>query len=105
MSHYLPGVPGADKHIKELVSMVGKNPITESMTEESQEHDKYEVWEAVSVLNHAACEMYCKDGTSFDDTVENLAKAILKLKGKEKQLVSMKEEAESEEEDAAEEGD
>jgi len=68
--------------VKELV----KGPLTESMSEEQKEHEKYGVWWAVGRLERAACELYSDGDMDFDTAITNLIAALGKLKGKEKEL-------------------
>lgn len=67
--------------------LVGDNPITAEMGNEHDENDRRGVWWSIQRLTSAAGELYSDASLSFDAAAENLTKAILKLKGKEKELL------------------
>lgn len=87
-----------DEKLKEIV---GKNPLMDKADEESKEHERYEVFCAIDKLVQAARSLYCDEEMTFDEMVDNLSKAISKLKGKEDELYDYGEE-DSEDDDKSE---
>jgi len=79
------------KDNKRLRDIVGTNPLVKSMKEKDNESERQESFEAVHVLVMAADDLYCSGKMNFDTTLDNLSKAILKLKGKEKELAKSEE--------------
>ena len=86
------------KDSQKLKDIVGDNPLTKSMDNQEKEHCRHESFESIRVLVSAANELYTKGDMEFDAMVENLAKALVKLKGKESEL-AQSEEMEAPEED------
>lgn len=60
---------------------------------------KYQVFSEISCLSHAACEMYVSGELSFDEAVSELSQAVLKFKGKEKELLKLAEKPENDKDD------
>ena len=70
-----------------LEKIVGKNDLVEDMGKQDEKNMRYQAFSYVERLNEAARRMYCsKAEMSFDAMIENLTKALLKLKGNEKKL-------------------
>lgn len=67
--------------------IVGKdNPLVEELGEKEEMGDRHGVAYAIRKLSEAACDLYCEGDLSWDEAVDNLSKAVGKLKGKEDTL-------------------
>lgn len=86
------------KDNKRLRNIIGTSPLLKSMKEKDGENERQESFEAVYILVMAADDLYCSGKMNFDTTIDNLSKAILKLKGKEKELAKSEEDKEEVEE-------
>ena len=78
-----------DDKLKEIIK---GNPLVEPIDEESKEHERYEVFESIHKLVSAAHKLYCKGDMEWDKMLINLSDALMKLKGKEKDLYDIGEE-------------
>lgn len=88
-----------EKDNKVLQKMIGKDSaIAEKMEAKEEEHDRYEVFEAIDTLVDAARQLYCDEDLEWDMMCDELCAAVEKLKGKEKKLEKLAQEAEEDEE-------
>jgi hypothetical protein len=93
-----PGSEDQKEEDQELIDMVGKSPLTKNIEEDNVVDLKYKLFNYVRRLVDSACHLYTDDELGFDESLIELSKAILKLKGKEKQMMD-EESKEDEKED------
>ena len=88
---------------QELAQMVGKSKLIDEIQSDVKVDQKYKLFGYVRRLVEAACHLYTDEEITFDDAMEELSKAILKLKGQEKSM--MDEESKEEDEEPEEKED
>lgn len=89
-----------DKNLDaKLKEIVGKNPVADSIVDDDTQEQRYAVFGAVCDLKCAAEDLYCEGEMGWDEMIQGLGDAILKLKGKEQELIDAHAEDEKENED------
>jgi hypothetical protein len=77
-----------EKDAEKLKKMVGDNPLA-SEIERKDNHEKYEMFEAIDVLVSGARKLYMDEELSWKEMCESLSDAVTKLAAKEKPLKAM----------------
>lgn len=90
------GDDAADKVVKDAL---GDNPLAQSMDDEDEDQKKMRVFEEICDLTYAARDLYCEQDMPFDKVMDNLSDALLKLKGKEQDLMNASDDDNTDEEE------
>jgi len=100
---YLTSPENEDKNLdKALKGAVGSSPLIKEQEKLHGGNDKRDIFCGIYDLVHAASELYCDEDMTWDEMVSQLSKDILKLKGKEQDLMDAHEKDETPEDELAE---
>jgi hypothetical protein len=81
--------PSTDhKKMDKIVEEASKGTaLGEKKSKENERDKRRMVWNAISDLGYAACDLYKEGDLSFDEAVSQFIQALNKLKGKESKLM------------------